>query len=246
MPSVVAYHRPQTIDEAAELLSDTSRRAIGGGTVTVPRSRVERAVGVELVDLQDLGLAGITVDADGRLRIGAMVRIGDLMAHPEVPSLLSELARRELPSTLRYQATVGGTVALADPDSILVAGLLVHDAVVELHDDDPRPLGRSIDECVGQRIVTAITIDPTGEGAVAATGRTPADEPIVAAVSRAADTGRRLALTGVASSPIEVDVDDPIAGLDPPEDFRGSSRYRRHLATVLADRVRADLEGTSR
>ena len=237
MPSVVAYHRPSSLEEAADLLADPLRRAIGGGTVVVPDVRTVRPVGVEVVDLQDLPLSEVT-ERDGRLVLGAMSRVGEVMRNERTPDLLVELARRELPSTLRHQATIGGTVALADPDSVLVAGLLVHDAVVELHGAEPRPLGQSIAECVGQRIVTAVSLDPSGRGAIAATGRTPADEPIVSAVARRTDDGIvRLALTGVAPSPIEVSVDDPTAGLEPPGDFRGSGEYRLHLAGVLSARV---------
>ena len=46
---------------------------------------------------------------------------------------LRDLAKRELPSALRNQATIGGTVALGEPTSVLVAGLLVHGADVVLH-----------------------------------------------------------------------------------------------------------------
>ena len=43
----------------------------------------------------------------------------------------------------------------------------------------------SLAECVGQRIVTGVSPSrPRGTGAIAATGRTPADTPIVAAVAR--------------------------------------------------------------
>jgi CO/xanthine dehydrogenase FAD-binding subunit len=45
-----------------------------------------------------------------------------------------------------------------------------------------------------------------------------------------------LALTGVAATPILVEPGD-LAHLDPPGDFRGSSRYRRELAGILAKRV---------
>ncbi|MGI9616198.1 MAG: FAD binding domain-containing protein, partial [Acidimicrobiales bacterium] len=138
MPSVVSYHRPATIDEAAILLAAGNARAVGGGTVAVPDARTSRDLGVQVVDLQALGLDAIGVadensGADGRLRVGAMAPIGRLIDDERVPALLRDLARRELPSTLRYQATVGGLVAGRWHESALLAGLLVHDAVVELH-----------------------------------------------------------------------------------------------------------------
>lgn len=242
MPSVLAYHRPGSLDEATTLLAGPNRRALGGGTVVVPAARRDRGDGIEVVDLQGLGLAGVSVD-DDRLEIGAMVRLGDLVTDHAVPALVRDLARRELPSALRNQATVGGTVALGEADSVLLAGLLVHDAQVALHGQDPIPLAQSLAECVGQRLVTAVSVAVDGHGAVAVTGRTPADVPIVAAVGRrAADDQVRLALTGVGPFPLEVDPADPTAGLEPIGDFRGSADYRIHLAGVLSARVLEELD----
>ena len=94
-------------------------------------------------------------------------------------------------------------------------------------------------------VITAVTLAVDGSGARATTARTPADIPIVGAVARvpAADGTTRLALTGVAATPVLVagrdrDPDESAAGLDPPADFRGSSSYRRHLAQTLSARAR--------
>ena len=132
MPSVLAYHRPQELDEAADLLGRPDTAALAGGTLIVPTARQARDRGIELVDLQDLALDGVT-ETNGRLLIGAMARLGDLADQAETPPLLRESCRRELPSALRNQATVGGTVAAAEAESLLLAGLLVHDARVHLH-----------------------------------------------------------------------------------------------------------------
>jgi aerobic carbon-monoxide dehydrogenase medium subunit len=249
MPSVVEYHRPTNLDEALRLLSQPNTRALGGGTVVVPEARVHRDVGMSLVDLQDLGLEGITV-AGTQLTVGSMVRLGDLMIDGRVPELIRDLARRELPSTLRNQATVGGTIALGSGDSVLLAGLLVHGAVVTLRQSgtqvpEDKPLAQSLSDCVGQGIVVSVTIETTGRGAIEGTGRTPADVPIVAAIARRSAEGVRVALTGVGPSPIEVLADDPTAGLEPPSDFRGTGDYRLHLAGVLTERAAASIQGAS-
>lgn len=258
MPSVVAYHRPGTLDEASALLTEPNTRAIGGGTVVVPASRQSRDVGTALVDLQALGLDQIESDGEhgehgnsgdgGRVRIGAMVRLGDLVDDDSVPPLLRELARRELPSALRNQATVGGTIAAAEPESVLFAGLLAYGAEVELHPLESKPLEQLVAEGrdLGSRIVTAVSFDTAGSAAWAGTGRTPKDTPIVAAVVHRAATGSdatqntTVVLTGVATTPVVVDPADPVAALDPPSDFRGSAGYRRHLAATLTERA---LEG---
>lgn len=236
MPSVLAYHRPGSLDEASALLAEPNRRLIGGGTVVVPESRVAREVGVELVDLQAVGLDALEV-ADGRVTIGAMARLGDLVLDERTPALLRDLCRRELPSALRNQATIGGTVALAEAESVLLAGLLVHAADVSIHGTGQRGLAAVLADGVGTAIVTSLTVEDGGSGAVASTGRTPADTPIVAAVARAHEGAIRLALTGVAEVPVLADPRDPTAGLDPRGDFRGSADYRLHLAATLAERA---------
>lgn len=235
MPSVLAYHRPNNLDEAVVLLSQPNRTALAGGTVVVPQARKITPGGVEVVDLQDLGLGATEVDGS-RVRVGAMVRLGDMITDDRLSITIRDAAKRELPSALRNQATIGGTVAEADPDSLLVAALLVHDAKLALHQGaNDVSLG---DYLAGERkgLIVSISVDSSGVGSIAATGRTPADVPIVAAVACATDSGTRLALTGVAATPIEVGSAAP-PNLDPPGDFRGSSSYRAHLAEVLSARV---------
>ncbi len=239
MPSITAYYRPTELDEAARLLEDGGRRALGGGTSVVPVARLNQVQGVELVDLQSLGLGNIESSGD-QIRLGAMVRLGDLVEDGRIPELLATAAKRELPSALRNQATVAGTVAVAEATSLVVAALIVHGAVVELHGSGSVAL---VDYLSGSRqgLITSITIDGYGRGAIASTGRTPADDPIVAAVARVSDKGLRMSITGVAATPVEVDPEDPTAHLDPESDFRGTAEYRRHLAAVLARRVTEEL-----
>ena len=176
------------------------------------------------------------------LEIGAMVRLTDLAAHHSVPELLHDLAKREGPNTLRNVATVGGTIATGNAESELLAGLLVFDGLLTL----ARPGGATesvpIHELLADRsklagsIIVAIHIETDGSAVAARTGRTPADASIVAAVGRRSTSGIRLAVTGMAATPILVEPGG-IADLDPPGDFRGSPEYRRHLAGTLVGRV---------
>ncbi|MDA3040616.1 MAG: FAD binding domain-containing protein [Actinomycetota bacterium] len=243
MPSVLAYHRPQSLEDAWALLSNPEHALLAGGTLIVPAVRRNPDAGATFIDLQALGLDTLGVDGD-RLNLGAMARLGDLMVDARVPALLADLCRRELPSALRNAATIGGTVGAAGSvtaaDSVLLAGLLVHDAAVGLHGAADRSLADYLDSRpVG--IVTVVSMETEGAGTLAVTGRTPADVPIVAAVGRRTPSGIRLALTGVAATPVLVDPTDPTAGLEPPSDFRGSSDYRLHLASTLAARVVQEL-----
>ncbi len=240
MATIRAYHRPATIEDALALISHTDVDAtiLAGGTVVNALPEEEP---VEVVDLQAIGLDTMEPAGD-RLRIGAMVRLQAIVDSDLVPALLRDLARREAPSTLRNAATLGGTVAAAEPESELLAGLLAFDAtvsVVQLIGSDDIPLADLLLDRsqLGLGIITGITIAVGGDAAAERTGRTPADRPIVMAVGRRAQDGSlRLAVTGVDTTPVLVDA-AALPDLDPPADFRGSSAYRRELATVLASRV---------
>ena len=246
MTTIRAYHRPSTLDEALSLLANVNTAPLGGGTVL---NGLTAEVFDEVVDLQELGLAEITRDGS-QLEFGAMARLQDLVDHEWTPPLLRDLARAEAPNTLRNAATVGGTVAAADPQSQLLAGLLALDATVSIARVDGTediPLGDLLAD--GSRLaaglVTSVQVTLGGEGASAGTARTPADTPIVLVAGHKTEAGDvRLAATGVAPRPIVIDPGH-IEALDPPADFRGSSEYRRHLASVLATRVEAQLGGGS-
>lgn len=236
MVTISAYARPTSVAEACDLLDRSGAIVLGGGTAlhALPPEAV-----VEVVDLQALRLDGIDTALDDSLVIGATSTLQHLVDSEPVPPVVREAARRELPSTLRAQATLGGCIATGDAESELLAALLVHEAVVRIGRrtgteecplqavlaDIPLPAGA---------IVMAVTIRTSGVAAAARTGRTSADRAIVAAYARAVDGRRLTALSGVAATPILVDGAD---ALDPPGDFRGSAGYRRALAPVLLARA---------
>ncbi|HKZ24904.1 MAG TPA: FAD binding domain-containing protein [Acidimicrobiia bacterium] len=237
MSHVVGYHRPASVEEALAALAapGTPKLIIAGGTTVNADPNPDP---VEVVDLQALRLGGIGTDGD-RLRVGATTTLESLATDERTPTMLAKLTRREAPSTLRAMGTIGGLVVVADPESELLAGLLVHEATVTIVDSSgstDHDLAAVLANGPGAGIITAVTFDRTGTTASARTGRTPADRPIVAAVARKKTDGTVLtALCGVAGTPVLVD--DP-GGLEPPGDFRGSPTYRRHIAQVLAGRVR--------
>ena len=243
MTTIRAYHRPATLDDALALLAQPDVVPLGGGTVL---NGLPASTPAGVVDLQELGLDGITRDG-AALRIGAMVRLQDLIDHEWVPPLLKDLAHREAPNTIRNAATIGGTVAAADPESELLAGLLAHGAGVTItRPSGPTDIGLA--DLLADRseldggLIIAVHIIIGGNGAAARTGRTPADTPIVMVAGVCDDAARpRLAATGVAETPVLIDL-DALDDLDPPPDFRGSAQYRRALVGVLGARVIADLK----
>ena len=236
MVTASTYWRPGTMAEALELLERPGAVVLAGGTRLNGGSS---AVQVEMVDLQALHLDDLRAEPGDVLRIGAMVTLQRLVDSDEVPDVVREAARREQPSTLRAQGTIGGCVATGQAESELVAALLVHEAVVQVATGDVTeafPLERVLDEEPLLRgcVVTSLSIRTDGATAVARTARTPADRAIVAAFGRTTPYGPLFALSGVAPTPIFV---EPGEELHPVGDFRGSSEYRRALADVLMNRV---------
>ncbi|MGO9340948.1 MAG: FAD binding domain-containing protein [Acidimicrobiales bacterium] len=245
MGKVSAYLRPLSIDEALRFLDRQGAVVIGGGTKVNADSSLAPTV---VVDLQGLHLDIIEESVPGSLLIGATATLQDLAEASEVPPTMREVARREVPSTIRTMATVGGCVVARDPESELLATLLVHDAVVSFitsHSERAIDLADLLAD-PGQlagAIVTSISIATDGITTVARTARTSADRAIVAVVARRTVTGDlRIALTGVATTPVLIgpvgeSLEEALQRLEPPGDFRGSSEYRLHLAAVLSKRA---------
>ncbi|MGB8862259.1 MAG: FAD binding domain-containing protein [Ilumatobacteraceae bacterium] len=239
MSTVIEYHRPTTLEDALRLVAQGGT-VLAGGTVVNAGSRPSRPV---LVDLQALALAGVAAPDDSTLVIGSMTRLHDLAADTATPDWLRELARRELPSSLRTLGTIGGTIVAGGGESALVAALVACDAIVSLasaagtNDIALTTLLADLGGVEG-RIITSVRLDVSGAASVQSTARTTADTPIVCCVARAGTTGLRVAMSGVAATAVAVDDVDALA---PPGDFRGSGEYRRHLARVLQTRAITEL-----
>jgi len=243
MRTITAYHRPASLDEVISLLERTevTTTVVAGGTALMA---VELPEHTEVVDIQNAVSADIARAGD-RVIYGAMTRLTDLIDHEATPPLLVELARREGPNTFRNASTIGGTVAEGDAESELIAALLVHDAAVRISGNDDEVMLPDLFSdwsLLDRAVIESVSVAIGGQTASTRTGRTPADIPIVAAAGRVVSDGLRVALTGVAATPVLVDPED-LSLLDPPEDFRGSGEYRLELARVLIARLVAELGG---
>lgn len=268
------YHRPESIDEAVQLLRSggPSTVALAGGTALVASGRRDVQA---VVDLQKLPLAYVRVqEATLTCSIGTTTRLQQLIDTPDAQTLangvLAETARAVAGRNLRNAATVGGLIASAGGEDPLLTALLALDAQLTVYTPQSRQIplagflayrGRLLgDGALITQISVPLLIGPLG-AAYVAVGRTPRDRPIVCAVARmelaAGITGNvRLALGGVAAVPVraykaeqwlerkalsaeqvEAAVTKAAAELSPPDDFRGSSEYRRAMVPVLARRA---------
>lgn len=237
MATVVGYERPGSLGEALELLVLPGTAPLAGGTALSAAPSPQALV---VVDLQHLPLDRIEQLDDAALRIGATATLQAIAEAASAPATVREAARRELPSTLRAVATVGGCLVAGGFESELLAILLVHEARVTLAGADGEDVVE-LEELLRRggprrgQLITGLTIAASGRSAVARTARTRADRAIVAAAARTTPSGRvLLALSGVADRPrLVTDVDE----LEPPGDHRGSAEYRLALAATLAERA---------
>ncbi len=243
MPSVLAYHRPESLEEAIELASQPNTLVIGGGTKAVPATLKQRGNGVQIVDLQALNLVNISFlnqSENKQITIDSMVRLSQLEEETEIPETLRKLARRELPSALRNQATIGGTVASANPESVLLAGLLAYATDVEINGQTWVALEEIMKTPSSAGIITSIRITINEEDTQTSfhsVSRTPMDIPIVSATALKMKGQIRIAITGVGQTPVLIHEKKDLQSLDPKEDFRGTRAYRLHLASILYERV---------
>ncbi len=247
MPSVLAYHRPEILEEAISLAAQPNTIVIGGGTEAIPNVLENQNGNIEILDLQGLNLGDITVTRNNegsQLSIGAMVRLSEVQENVEIPDLLRNLARKELPSALRNQATVGGTIALADKESIFLAGLLGFKAQIVINGQVQVSLEELLNGPQLEGIITSILI-PIGQDEATSfrsVARTPMDTPIVSAIAVKFTNGQtRVVVTGIAETPEIIQEEKDLKSKTPRGDFRGSPEYRLHIANVLYQRVTAEV-----
>lgn len=135
--SATRYAVAESVEAAVSLLSSDPRARLlaGGYSLLLPKDR-RKIAGSLLIDLRKVPeLLGIQMGPDGSLQIGAMTTIGAIASH--------ELIRRHFPALaeaaeligdaqVRNRATLGGSLAVSDPESDLPALILALDASVSV------------------------------------------------------------------------------------------------------------------
>lgn len=250
---------------AFDLLSDPASRRVplAGGTHLVGALETRQRRDIDgVIDLAGLGFSSIEQD-DAMLHVGAMATITELVEHPQSAELaggiLASTACFEGPLNLRNAATIGGLVALAEPDSELYAALLALDASVVTVNQDEHEVSSPLEEFAdawpatsqAPRLITAIRLPlRLSSASQARIARTPMDRCIVAAVavypaavpSSGAEpasgvptnASARVAVCGVGPHPRLAD-----GTLNPDGDFKGSAEYRLAMADVVVRRAQA-------
>jgi aerobic carbon-monoxide dehydrogenase medium subunit len=199
---------PPSLAEVLALLDpdDPAVRPIAGGTALMLMMKAGFYQPRRLISLRALGpgIAGIAQDADGALRIGAMVRLGTLERSAEIRRAAPVIAETLLTHSnvrVRNVATIGGNLAHGDPHMDLPPVLIALGAAIEA----AGPSGErrvAVEDLVtgyletvlgGDELITALHI-PAQQGRRAAyvkvTARSADDWPALgAAVSLAVEDG---------------------------------------------------------
>ena len=137
MPTLQGLYRPKTVDEATALLAqDAEAKPLAGGATLVAMLNarvIEPAALISLAGIEEL--KGISVLADGRVRIGAFTRHRDtaactlaLGAGGVLPHAASQIAN----ATVRNMGTIGGSISFADPGLDYPPALVAAGAMVEI------------------------------------------------------------------------------------------------------------------
>ncbi len=135
-PSKFDYHRPSSVQEAVQILSDNpDAKVLAGGHSLIPVMKLRLATPAALVDIGRIdALQGIS-RSNGSLRIGACVTYNEIANSADVQAaapLLAEAAGQIGDRQVRYRGTIGGNLSHADPASDLPAAALALGATLHV------------------------------------------------------------------------------------------------------------------
>jgi carbon-monoxide dehydrogenase medium subunit len=247
-PPAFEYHAPATIAEAVQLLGGLEdAKILAGGQSLVPLLNFRLARPAHLIDINRVADLDRIYERDGGVAIGATVRQADAERSQVlqqrcqlVPRALGQVAH----PVIRNRGTVIGSITHADPAAELPAVLLAlgghvvalstsGERRIEARDLFVGPLESTIapDELVTEAWFPAFN----GRSAVLEECRRHGDFALAGVVL----AGDRLALFGVAGTPVLADPGEPLRGLEPPADLEASPEFKRHLVQVLVERALA-------
>lgn len=162
------YIRPESLDEAYEIISKKKPARIYGGGLYIRMGK--RRIGLA-VDLCDLGLDYINETEEG-FEIGAMTTLRSLETHEGLNACYSNLFKESLKDIIGVQfrniATVGGTVYQKYGFSDVIPALLAVNAKVCFHGTGEISLKEYLEEEKFRRDVLVKIVVPKVDGAKAA------------------------------------------------------------------------------
>jgi carbon-monoxide dehydrogenase medium subunit len=231
----VEYARPASIDEAVALLAaHDGARPLAGGQTLVNVMKARAASPDVLVDLGRLDeLKTIGFSADGRLELGAMVTVAQLIASSEVDvarPILAEVGSTIADVQVRNRGTIGGNVCVNDPTNHFPPLLVALDATFTIRGSngertvaaDQFFLGVYMTAVAEGELLTRISVPPrapgTGDGYAGLTIGVHGTY-IVNAAASVSSGGVRVAIGCVDAVPVRAtQMEERLAGAELSED----------------------------
>jgi aerobic carbon-monoxide dehydrogenase medium subunit len=237
---------PTSPDEALAAFGDGAGvTVIGGGTIVMPDLAAGRLRPAKALLLSRAGLDGVTRDG-GKVTIGAATPLAVLEDGDEP---LATAVRHLADPEIRGQATVGGNVcALGSPDAPrgdLQAPLIALGASVRsagAGGERTEPIEDFLANGAGRLVLDVSYDDAERKTGYAASTRPHTHHYTILAVAAAERDGElRVAATGLGPHAVKIDPENPLAGVDPPDDAVASGWYRAQVLPKLVERAVADL-----
>ena len=245
-PPPFEYHAPAAIEEACGLLGSLEdAKVLAGGQSLVPLLNFRLARPAHLVDINRIGGLDRIYERDGGVAIQALARqaaVEDSELVARVCPLLTAAVGLVAHRVIRNRGTVCGSLAHADPASELPAVLLALGGQVVARSKrgerviQANRLFQGVMETAlapDELLVEAWFPSSPAPFAIVEESRRHGDFAL-AGVVRAAD---RLALFGVAPTPVLADPRDPTKGLRPSGDLEATPEFRLHLVRVLIEKA---------
>lgn len=218
---------------------------LAGGQSLLPLLNFRLARPAHLVDINRISGMDRIYERDGGVAVQALARqaaVEDSELAGRICPLLTAAVRLVAHRVIRNRGTVCGSIAHADPASELPAVLLALGGHVVVRSSR------------GERVIAAdqlfsgvfeTTIAP--DELVVEAWFPPSPKPFAVleesrrhgdfALAGVVRAGDRLALFGVAPTPVLADPGDPARGLQPSGDLEASPEFRLHLVRALAQKA---------
>jgi CO/xanthine dehydrogenase FAD-binding subunit len=247
-PSPFEYHAPATVEEACSLLASLEdAKVLAGGQSLIPLLNFRLARPAHLVDVNRVSGLDRVYERDGGVAVQALARQADVEDSDVVARvcpLLGAAVRLVAHRVIRNRGTVCGSLAHADPASELPAVLLAlggHALARSTRGERRIEAGKlfagvfETSLAADELLVEAWFPASPRPWTILEESRRHGDFAL-AGVVRAGD---RLALFGVAPTPVLADPRDPARGLQPAADLEASPEFKLHLVRVLTEKALA-------
>ena len=226
----MTVHCPKNLSEAVALRhkNQDTTAYLAGGTDDLRLGGA--AQGRDLIDINGLVDTKIEIK-DGKLYIGGLATLQDMVDSPLVPAFLKDAAMLCSSFEKRNSATVGGNLALRRDDSYLAAALCAAEATLILYTTEgekERPVSEFL-KCTCTPVIEAVILDADRTGWVKRFGNTVSSHAtLIAAVS-----GDVYALSVHGSGLACSKTPELYESMTFTNDLTGSADYKKYLAKTV-------------